>query len=104
MFVAGDRTDSVAAAAGVSARSASAARTVPSIRSHAAVISPPMYTRAGSSRVDDGCEAEAEIARRRLHGGDRLGVAGSGARDQVVDAERALVEPRGPAASISRPK
>ena len=43
--------NSVDAAAGVNARSASAALTAPLIRSQASVISPPMYTQDGLSTL-----------------------------------------------------
>ncbi len=87
---------SVAAAAGVSARSASAARTVafdqiPRRRDFAADVH---ARRIG--RIDDGGQAQAEIAGGRLDRRDGFGVARPRPRDQVLDAEGALFDLRGP--------
>ena len=85
---------SVSAAAGVSARSASAARTVgfnqvPRQRDFAADIDARRI-----EHVDHRGEAEAEIARRGIERRRRLGIARPRARNQVFHGEVPLLDAR----------
>ena len=97
----GTITMGVAPADCVSTRSASAARTVASIRSHAAVTSPLMYTCEGSMALTTAPRPETEVPSRRQQRGERLGVAAARSGDQVVDRQRGDIGRHRPLAQVA---